>query len=80
MLAYARRILALGRSTRRAVQPEKRRRLRLGVPEDFAAERLMPILSRFGREHAGVRLEVTGLGPELMRLYREGEFDPAFGP
>lgn len=40
----------------------------------------MPILSRFGREHPGVRLEVTsGLGPELMRLYRQGEFDFATG-
>ena len=77
LLAYARRILALQEEARDVLCNLKSEGvLRLGVPEDFAAERLMPILSRFGREHAGVRLEVTsGLGPELMRLYREGEFD-----
>jgi len=77
LLAYARRILALQEEAREvlgALQSEGV--LRLGVPEDFAAERLMPILSRFGLEHPGVRLEVTcGLGPELMRVYRQGEFD-----
>ena len=77
LLVYARRILALQEEAREVLLDVKSEGvLRLGVPEDFAAERLMPILSRFGREHPGVRLEVTsGLGPELMRLYRQGEFD-----
>lgn len=77
LLAYARRILALQEEAREVlVDLQSEGVLRLGVPEDFAAERLMPILSRFGLEHPGVRLEVTcGLGPELMRVYRQGEFD-----
>ena len=77
LLAYARRILALDQEARDVLFNQASEGvLRLGVPEDFAAERLMPILSRFGLEHPGVRLEVTsGLGPELMRLYRQDEFD-----
>jgi len=50
--------------------------LRLGLPEDFAAGRLTPLLSAFGREHPGLRLEVTsGLSGELQRLYDGGELD-----
>ena len=77
LLAYARRILALDQEARDVLFNQASEGvLRLGVPEDFAAERLMPILSRFGLEHPRVRLEVTsGLGPELMRFYRQGEFD-----
>jgi DNA-binding transcriptional LysR family regulator len=77
LLAYARRILVLQEEALEVLFNLKSEGvLRLGVPEDFAAERLMPILSRFGQEHPGVRLEVTsGLGPELLGLYRQGEFD-----
>ena len=77
LLAYARRILALQEEARDVLSNlTSEGVLRLGVPEDFAAERLMPILAQFGLEHPGVRLEVTsGLGPQLMRLYRQGEFD-----
>ena len=77
LLAYARRILALNEEARAVLLNQQQGGvLRLGVPEDFAAERMMPMLSRFGLEHPGVRLEVTsGLGPELLRLFRRGEFD-----
>ena len=77
LLAYARRILALNEEARDVLFNQKSEGvLRLGVPEDFAAERLMPILSRFGLEHPGVRLEVTsGLGPQLLSQYRQGEFE-----
>lgn len=77
LLAYARRILALHEEAREVLLNQQSEGvLRLGVPEDFAAERLMPILARFGLEHPGVRLEVTsGLGPQLLQLYRQGEFD-----
>lgn len=77
LLGYARRILALQEEAREVLLNQQSAGvLRLGVPEDFAAERMMPLLSRFGLEHPGVRLEVTsGLGPELMRCYRRGEFD-----
>lgn len=77
LLGYARRILALNEEASDVLLHQQSEGvLRLGVPEDFAAERLMPLLSRFGQDHPGVRLEVTsGLGPELTRLYRRGEFD-----
>ncbi len=77
LLAYARRILALhDEAADVLIHQQSEGVLRLAVPEDFAAERLMPLLSAFGVEHPGVRLEVTsGLGPELRRLYQRGEFD-----
>jgi DNA-binding transcriptional LysR family regulator len=77
LLAYARRILALHAEASDVLSNQQSDGvLRLGVPEDFAAERLMPLLSRFGQDHPGVRLEVTsGLGPELLRGYRRGDFD-----
>ncbi|MDP9503853.1 LysR substrate-binding domain-containing protein [Pseudomonas protegens] len=77
LLAYARRILALHEEASDVLINQRGEEvLRLGVPEDFAAERLMPMLSRFGRDYPAVRLEVTsGLGPELLRQFRRGEFD-----
>ncbi|QZI70512.1 LysR family transcriptional regulator [Pseudomonas protegens] len=77
LLAYARRILALHEEACDVLINQRGEEvLRLGVPEDFAAERLMPMLSRFGRDYPAVRLEVTsGLGPQLQRQFRRGEFD-----
>ncbi len=77
LLAYARRILALHEEAADVlITQQSDGVLRLGVPEDFAAERLMPLLSSFVVAYPRVRLEVTsGLGPELQRQYRAGEFD-----
>ena len=77
LLAYARRILALNEEAADVlINQQSDGVLRLGVPEDFAAERLMPLLSAFVVAYPRVRLEVTsGLGPELQRQYRGGEFD-----
>lgn len=77
LLAYARRILALHEEAADVlINQQSEGVLRLGVPEDFAAERLMPLLSAFVVAYPRVRLEVTsGLGPELQRQYRGGEFD-----
>ena len=77
LLAYARRILALHEEAADVlINQQSDGVLRLGVPEDFAAERLMPLLSAFVVAYPRVRLEVTsGLGPELQRQYRAGEFD-----
>jgi DNA-binding transcriptional LysR family regulator len=77
LLAYARRILALHEEAAEVlISQQSDGVLRLGVPEDFAAERLMPLLSSFVQAYPRVRLEVTsGLGPELQRQYRAGEFD-----
>ncbi|WP_259744902.1 LysR family transcriptional regulator, partial [Pseudomonas protegens] len=60
LLAYARRILALHEEASDVLINQRGEEvLRLGVPEDFAAERLMPMLSGFGRDYPAVRLEVT---------------------
>jgi len=77
LLGYARRILALHEEAADVLRDQQSEGvLRLAVPEDFAAERLMPLLSAFGSAHPGVRLEVTsGLGPQLRRWYQQGEFD-----
>ncbi len=77
LLAYARRILALHEEAADVlINQQSDGVLRLGVPEDFAAQRLMPLLSAFVLAYPKVRLEVTsGLGPELQRQYRSGEFD-----
>lgn len=77
LLAYARRILALHEEAADVlVNQQSDGVLRLGVPEDFASERLMPLLSAFVQRHPRVRLEVTsGLGPQLQHQYRAGEFD-----
>lgn len=77
LLGYARRILALHDEAEEVLRNEQSEGvLRLGVPEDFAAERLMPLLAEFAESHPKVRLEVSsGLSPELLRRYRDGEFD-----
>lgn len=77
LLAYARRILALhDEATDVLTHQQNQGVLRVGVPEDFASERLMPVLSAFVRAYPRTRLEVTsGLGPELLRQFHSGEFD-----
>ena len=51
LLGYARRILALNEEASDVLLHQQSEGvLRLGVPEDFAAERLMPLLSRFGQD------------------------------
>ncbi|MBS7660833.1 LysR family transcriptional regulator [Pseudomonas lalucatii] len=65
LLSYARRILALHDEAEEVLRNEQSEGvLRLGVPEDFA------------EAHPKVRLEVSsGLSPELLRRYHDGEFD-----
>lgn len=77
LCSYARRILALHDEAEDVLRHQQSEGvLRLGVPEDFAAERLMPLLADFAATQTSVRLEVTsGLSPELMRQYRDGQFD-----
>ncbi|WP_341305291.1 LysR family transcriptional regulator [Pseudomonas sp. TMP25] len=77
LCSYARRILALHDEADDVLRNRQSDGvLRLGVPEDFAAERLMPLLADFTEAQTSVRLEITsGLSPELLRQYREGQFD-----
>jgi DNA-binding transcriptional LysR family regulator len=77
LCSYARRILALHDEADDVLRNQRSEGvLRLGVPEDFAAERLMPLLAEFSITQTNVRLEVSsGLSPELLRQYRDGQFD-----
>ncbi|MDQ0559715.1 DNA-binding transcriptional LysR family regulator [Rhizobium mesoamericanum] len=80
LMSYARRILtvsaeasqALGRSVPLA------KTVRLGVPEDFAGQRMIDLLSGFSRMSPAARLDtVSGWSFELRRLLHAGEIDLA---
>ena len=58
LLAYARRILALTDVAASLFLEPVEEVVRLGVPEDYAADRLPPILASFAANHPTVRLEV----------------------
>jgi DNA-binding transcriptional LysR family regulator len=79
LLSYARRILALANEARGAVAcPVPDERVRLGVPEDFAAYRLTQMLSKFARSRPNLRLDVRcDLSVSLRRDLVRGEFDVA---
>jgi DNA-binding transcriptional LysR family regulator len=59
-LVYARRLLRLSEEALASVcRPEEAGRVRLGVPDDYAAFLLPPALSQFAREHPRVSVELT---------------------
>ncbi len=77
LLGLARRILGLlaraGERVGEASLP-----LRLGVPEDFAAGAMTPVLAAFARQYPEVRLEVqSGLSHEIWQAFEGGELDLA---
>lgn len=50
--------------------------VRLGVPEDFVANRVAQVLADFSRRHPRVKLEITsGLCSDLLDRYDRGEQD-----
>ena len=79
LLGYARRILELHGEAQQALQgPLLSGRVRLGVPDDYAASYLTPVLKSFASRHAGVEIELfceqsTALIPRIGR----GELDLA---
>ncbi len=77
LLSYARRILALAQEARDVVgRPTTDGVVRLGIPEDFAANRLTKLLSKFARSRPGLRLDVRcDLSVNLRRDLDRGEFD-----
>ncbi|SAK60279.1 LysR family transcriptional regulator [Caballeronia glebae] len=59
LLGYARRILDLHAEAQVALQGEHLTgRVRLGVPDDYAAKYLTPVLKRFAPRHSGVEIEL----------------------
>jgi DNA-binding transcriptional LysR family regulator len=77
LLTYARRILALEREARDVVaRPVVDGVVRLGIPEDFAAYRLVELLSDHVRSRPTLRLDVrSGLSTGLRAALERGELD-----
>ncbi|MGN5041319.1 LysR family transcriptional regulator [Aeromonas sp. 3P] len=77
LLGLARRILALLAQAEEQVS-EGSISLSLGVPEDFAAGAITPVLAAFARDYPEVRLEVqSGLSHEIWQRFAAGELDLA---
>jgi len=77
LLSYARRILALAQEARDVVaRPVVDGVVRIGLPEDFAAYRLVELLSDYVRGRPTLRLDVrSGLSTALRTLLERGELD-----
>ncbi len=72
LLGQARRILALLAQAEEQVS-EGSISLSLGVPEDFAAGAITPVLAAFARDYPEVRLEVqSGLSHEIWQRFAAG--------
>lgn len=77
LLGLARSILALLARAEEQVA-EASLQLSLGVPEDFAAGAIAPVLAAFARDYPQVRLEVhSGLSHEIWQRFEAGELDLA---
>ena len=60
LLPYARRMLELHTQTQAALfGPQLEGHVRLGVPDDYAATYLTPVLRSFASRHMGVEIELT---------------------
>jgi DNA-binding transcriptional LysR family regulator len=60
LLGYARRLLGLmEEAVEQLREGQVEGELRIGVPEDFASDRLTPALAALARAHPAIRLEVT---------------------
>ncbi len=79
LLTYARRILALAQEAQDVVaRPVVDGVVRIGLPEDFAAYRLVELLSDYVRGRPTLRLDVrSGLSATLRASLERGELDVA---
>jgi DNA-binding transcriptional LysR family regulator len=79
LLGYARRIVGLiSEAEEQLTLSVGEGVIRLGVPEDFAAHTLTPMLASFAIAYPGLRLEVTsGLSHELWQAFQDGVLDVA---
>jgi DNA-binding transcriptional LysR family regulator len=77
LLGYARRILDLQQEAQAALaDPAGTASLRIGVAEDIAGKAMAKVFGTFARQRREAQLDVTaGLSRDLMRRYRDGEFD-----
>lgn len=79
LLGYARRMLDLHAETQAAFHGEELRgRIRLGVPDDYAAKYLTPALKRFASHHGSVEIELNcEQSTVLIPLVERGDLDLA---
>lgn len=77
MLGYARRILDLQHEAQATLaDPAGTASIRIGVPEDIVGTAMAKVFGDFARHRREFQLDITaGLSRELMRRYRDGEFD-----
>lgn len=80
LFGYADRLLRLCAEAEGALRDGKPSgTLRIGALESTAATRLPPLLARYHREYAGVRIElVTGTSGALLSRVRERDIEAAF--
>lgn len=79
LLPYARRLLELHAQTQAALLgPQLQGRVRLGVPDDYAASYLTPVLRSFASRHLAVQIELTcEQSTALIPQVEKGELDLA---
>lgn len=79
LLGYSRRMLALQVEAQTALfGPDLSGRVRLGVPDDYAARYLTPLLRSFAGRHGGVEIELTcEQSTSLIPKVLKGELDLA---
>ena len=79
LLGYARRMLDLHAEARAAIHGNALSgRVRLGVPDDYAARYLTPVLKRFAPRYSGVEIELTcEQSTALIPRVSRGELDLA---
>lgn len=79
LLGYARRILDLHAEAKVVLSGEELTgRVRLGVPDDYAAKYLTPVLKRFAPRHSGVEIELDcEQSTSLIPRVANGELDLA---
>ncbi|WPO97752.1 LysR substrate-binding domain-containing protein [Pseudomonas sp. HR96] len=79
LLGYARRLLQLrDQAWGAVVHPQLTGRVAIGVPDDYAATLLPPVLRRFSASYPGVDIEVVGLPSyALLPLLRNNRLDLA---
>lgn len=79
LLGYARRLLDLHAETQAALTGEPLSgRIRLGVPDDYAARYLTPVLKRFAPRHGAVEIELDcEQSTRLIPRVQQGELDLA---
>jgi DNA-binding transcriptional LysR family regulator len=79
LLVYARRLLRLSEEARAAItRPEEIGNVRLGVPEDYVAQFLPPVLAHFATEHPLVTVElVCESSRQLVPAIADGRIDLA---